>query len=47
MCGIAGIARFTPAQQTELLKSMTGTLRHRGPDDEGAFEASTRASRSA
>ena len=39
MCGIAGIARFSPTQQTELLKSMTQALSHRGPDDDGFFEA--------
>lgn len=35
MCGIAG---FLGAPEPELLKRMTDTLQHRGPDDEGHFE---------
>ena len=36
MCGICGFAgRRDPA----LLRAMTGSLRHRGPDDDGFFES--------
>lgn len=38
MCGIAGICgRFEAGQLQQRLQSMTGSLRHRGPDDQGAF----------
>jgi len=36
MCGICGIAGREPVDG-ELLRSMTDSLRHRGPDSEGAF----------
>src|SRR2546422_10595543 len=38
MCGIAGAVHLhgpTPSQ--DLLRRMTATLRHRGPDDEGVW----------
>jgi asparagine synthase (glutamine-hydrolysing) len=38
MCGIAGIARFRPERQSELLAAMVAALRHRGPDEDGAAE---------
>ena len=40
MCGISGIFYYTDAGKTAeeaLVKKMTGTLVHRGPDDEGFF----------
>lgn len=38
MCGICGIARASgPALDGALVQSMTRTLRHRGPDDEGVW----------
>lgn len=39
MCGICGIVNFNPDQGVErgLIESMTNTLVHRGPDDEGYF----------
>lgn len=38
MCGIAGIINFDRDKiDTELLKSMTGVIRHRGPDGEGFY----------
>ena len=43
MCGIAGL--LTPDPRIELalvLRSMAGAISHRGPDDEGFFEATTR-----
>jgi asparagine synthase (glutamine-hydrolysing) len=36
MCGIAGIARFEPAEQSVLLDAMVTSLTHRGPDEGGA-----------
>ncbi|MCA9431224.1 MAG: asparagine synthase (glutamine-hydrolyzing), partial [Candidatus Omnitrophica bacterium] len=35
MCGITGIAGF---EDPELLRRMTASLRHRGPDEEGFYE---------
>ncbi len=38
MCGIVGAVHLTGAEPTpELLRRMTATLRHRGPDDEGVW----------
>ena len=38
MCGICGVVRITgPGVDTELLRSMASTMRHRGPDDEGVW----------
>lgn len=39
MCGICGILNFDPNQpvRASLLQAMTGTMIHRGPDDEGYF----------
>jgi asparagine synthase (glutamine-hydrolysing) len=39
MCGIAGFHRFSAPddQRRTVLQRMIGTLRHRGPDGEGAF----------
>src|SRR5205823_5180688 len=39
MCGIAGSVRFHPADESRIVDQMTRSLRHRGPDDEGAFQA--------
>src|SRR5579862_2570905 len=35
MCGIAGV--IGPARAEEMVRVMTRTLRHRGPDSEGFF----------
>lgn len=35
MCGICGIISNESSEQKEILQSMTHTLHHRGPDDEG------------
>jgi asparagine synthase (glutamine-hydrolysing) len=36
MCGITGFLESGPTEQrTEVLRRMTRSLRHRGPDDEG------------
>ena len=39
MCGICGFAgrTFTELDARSVLKSMCGTIAHRGPDDEGLF----------
>lgn len=38
MCGIAGILNFNGESISEvLIKGMTDTLYHRGPDDEGYY----------
>jgi len=38
MCGIAGILRFDGRPvRAEEIGSMIGSIRHRGPDDEGLF----------
>ena len=38
MCGICGIINFAePGPDLETLRAMVATLRHRGPDDEGAW----------
>lgn len=34
MCGIAGIIQTAPASQATLIRNMTASLAHRGPDDE-------------
>ena len=41
MCGVAGIALHAPSAEPlePLLRRMTATLVHRGPDDDGFFEA--------
>lgn len=42
MCGICGIYSFrTPIKDTSVLKKMTDTLAHRGPDGQGFFLNST------
>src|SRR3954471_22330539 len=38
MCGIAGVAG-AGAAGTDLVRSMSARIQHRGPDDEGYFEA--------
>ena len=37
MCGIAGFADFKKSSSEEILKSMTDTLKHRGPDGDGYY----------
>jgi len=39
MCGIAGILNFNPSENVRLgmLKNMTDSINHRGPDDEGHY----------
>ncbi|MBI1745196.1 MAG: asparagine synthase (glutamine-hydrolyzing) [Acidobacteria bacterium] len=39
MCGISGVYNFGTGEPVDpgLLKRMTGTIRHRGPDDDGFF----------
>ena len=37
MCGIAGFADFKKSSSEEILKSMTNTLKHRGPDGDGYY----------
>ena len=39
MCGVCGIIQFDPDRivSPETIRSLTGTLAHRGPDDEGYF----------
>lgn len=39
MCGIAGIAGKNVAHKASLVKTMTDSLRHRGPDGEGIWVA--------
>ena len=39
MCGIAGYLTTTPtAMQSSILERMTGSIRHRGPDDSGFYQ---------
>lgn len=45
MCGIAGFATEKTRAMTADLKRMTDAIAHRGPDDEGFFEAATRDGR--
>ena len=40
MCGIAGIVDFRQNVQPEVAIAMADLLKHRGPDDEGTFQAS-------
>ncbi len=44
MCGIAGIVDPKQPVRLALIRRMTDTLRHRGPDDEGYLGFSTRVS---
>src|SRR6266852_4073391 len=37
MCGIVGLASQVPIAQADLLVAMRDTMRHRGPDDAGAW----------
>lgn len=39
MCGIAGVIDFSKglSEEQQLIKNMTETLAHRGPDSEGYF----------
>ena len=39
MCGICGLATFRPDREIreDVLRKMCGSMRHRGPDDEGFF----------
>ena len=39
MCGITGILNFNPSENVRLgmLKNMTDSINHRGPDDEGHY----------
>jgi asparagine synthase (glutamine-hydrolysing) len=37
MCGIAGFCDFSRKSSNDILKNMTDTLHHRGPDDSGYF----------
>ncbi len=39
MCGICGIARTEGTVDMELIGSMSHTLRHRGPDDQGVWSS--------
>jgi asparagine synthase (glutamine-hydrolysing) len=41
MCGIAGIYSFKGKIENNLIKKMTDTLMHRGPDDEGFLAINT------
>jgi asparagine synthase (glutamine-hydrolysing) len=41
MCGIAGIYSFKAKIENKWIKSMTDTLAHRGPDDEGFLAINT------
>ncbi|HPU49910.1 MAG TPA: asparagine synthase (glutamine-hydrolyzing), partial [Burkholderiaceae bacterium] len=46
MCGIAGVISFTDSRDVAAtLRAMAGAISHRGPDDEGFFEATTRDGR--
>lgn len=38
MCGITGVARFSPGPPDPYLPAMMAALHHRGPDDSGMFE---------
>ena len=38
MCGIAGVFSRSGPQRSSIIRRMTGTLRHRGPDADGFFE---------
>lgn len=40
MCGICGVVSFEPddALDNKIIKQMTDSLRHRGPDDEGYYQ---------
>ena len=42
MCGICGVVSLEPGRGTDklILQKMNGTLRHRGPDDEGYYQDS-------
>src|SRR5215472_6623700 len=40
MCGICGAIDLNPGRATELVRRMTPTMRHRGPDDEGYLDGS-------
>lgn len=42
MCGIVGRASRVPISNLELLDTMVDTLRHRGPDDKGAWYSEDR-----
>jgi len=43
MCGIAGfITRNIQGNVTDVLRGMASAIVHRGPDDEGFFETTTR-----
>ncbi len=39
MCGICGIATRGETPDRDVLRAMTGTIVHRGPDGEGFFSA--------
>ena len=41
MCGIAGKRSFHGRPDPGLCKEMAETMRHRGPDAEGAFQSDT------
>ncbi|WP_292992833.1 asparagine synthase (glutamine-hydrolyzing) [Nitrosomonas sp.] len=46
MCGIAGfVGPLKNINSSAVLRSMSATITHRGPDDDGFFEATTRDSR--
>src|SRR5208283_3693920 len=37
MCGIAGVVAREDGRAEEIVRQMTGSLRHRGPDGQGLF----------
>ena len=45
MCGIAGVVQFEPSgsRAAQAVDQMTAALRHRGPDSEAIWEATTRS----